>query len=180
MTPQLSALSITSIVLVALPATAISQAPQSYPSKPIRLITEFVAGSGGDALLRVVVEGVSPMVGQAVVIENRAGAGGVVAAEAVARSAPDGYTLFGATPNTQTIRPHLARSNTLDPVKDFTPLTSLAEPTIVIVANPAFPANNLRELIGPRSSPRRSAARRNWSAESSKRPAFSPPNNHPY
>ena len=60
---------------------------------------------------------------------------------------PTGYTLFGATPNTQTIRPHLARVNTLDPVKDFTPLTSLAEPTIVIVANPAFPPNNLKDLI---------------------------------
>lgn len=140
---RLSALACATVTLAAA-APAMSQA---WPAKPVRLITEFVAGSGGDALLRVVAEGLGPMIGQPVVIENRAGAGGVLAAEAVARSAPDGYTLFGATPNTQTIRPHMAKVNTLDPAKDFTPLTSLAEPTIVIVANPSFPANNLRELL---------------------------------
>ncbi len=129
---------------LAAPAAALAQA---YPTKPVRLVTEFVAGSGGDALLRGVVDGVTPIFGQPIVIENRAGAGGVVAAEAVKNSAPDGYTLFGATPNTQTIRPHLARSNPFDPAKDFTPLTSLAEPTIIIIANPAFPASNLKELI---------------------------------
>ncbi|MFM9971216.1 MAG: Bug family tripartite tricarboxylate transporter substrate binding protein [Burkholderiales bacterium] len=134
-------------ILALLPIATLTQAQTAFPTKPIRMITEFVAGSGGDTLLRIVAEGLGPVLGQAVVIENRAGAGGVVAAEAVARSAPDGYTLFGATPNTQTIRPHLARVNTLDPIKDFTPITSLAEPTIVIVANPAFPANNLKELI---------------------------------
>ena len=127
------------------PAMVLAQTP--YPNKPIRMITEFVAGSGGDALLRIISDALGPMIGQPVIIENRAGAGGVVAAEAVAHSAPDGYTLFGATPNTQTIRPHLARINTLDPVKDFTPLTSLAEPTIVIVANPSFPASNMKEMI---------------------------------
>lgn len=137
----------TVIVIAALaPAMALAQAPQ-YPTKPVRMVTEFVPGSGGDALLRVISEGVAGLFGQPVVIENRAGAGGVVAAEAVKNSAPDGYTLFGATPNTQTIRPHLARVNTLDPVKDFTPLTSLAEPTIVIVANPSLPANDLKQLI---------------------------------
>lgn len=144
MKSRLSILSIAVAALVTTPAPVLSQV---YPIKPIRMITEFVAGSGGDSLLRIIADGVSPIFGQPVVIENRAGAGGVVAAEAVARSAPDGYTLFGATPNTQTIRPHMARVNTLDPVKDFTPLTSLAEPTIVIVANPSFPANNLKELI---------------------------------
>jgi tripartite-type tricarboxylate transporter receptor subunit TctC len=120
---------------------------QAYPAKPVRMITEFVAGSGGDAFLRIIAEGVGAGYGQPVVIENRAGAGGMVAAEAVARSAPDGYTLFGATPNTQTIRPHLARVNTLESARDFTALTTLGEPTIVIVANPSFPANDLKGLI---------------------------------
>jgi tripartite-type tricarboxylate transporter receptor subunit TctC len=147
MTFRTNLLSITIAVIALVPEAASAQTPQSYPTKPIRMITEFVAGSGGDALLRIISDGLGPMIGQPVIIENRAGAGGVVAAEAVAHSAPDGYTLFGATPNTQTIRPHLARINTLDPVKDFTPLTSLAEPTIVIVANPSFPAGNMKELI---------------------------------
>jgi tripartite-type tricarboxylate transporter receptor subunit TctC len=121
--------------------------PQTWPTKPVRLITEFVAGSGGDALLRVVVEGLSPRVGQPIIIENRAGAGGVVAAEAVARATPDGYTLLGAAPNTQTVRVHLARSNPFDPAKDFTPLTALGEPTIVIIGAMSFPPNNMKELL---------------------------------
>ncbi len=139
----------TARVLIALGTLLAAQivCAQGFPAKPVRMVTEFVAGSGGDALLRIVAAGMSTNLGQSVVIENRAGAGGVVAAEAVARSAPDGYTLFGATPNTQVIRVHLARSNPFDPVKDFTPITTLGEPTIVVVAHPAFAANNVKELV---------------------------------
>ena len=120
---------------------------QTWPVKPVRLITEFLAGSGGDTALRVIVEGLVPIVGQPVVIENRPGAGGVVAAEVVARAAPDGYTLLGAPPNTQTVRVHLAKSNPFDPAKDFTPITTLGEPTIVIVGATNFAPNTLRELL---------------------------------
>lgn len=133
-----------SAAALALPMAAHAQA---YPSKPVRWITEFFAGSGGDTFLRIVTSGLTPLIGQPIVIENRPGAGGVVAAEAVARSAPDGYTLFGATPNTQVVRVHLAKSNPFDPAKDFTAITTLGEPTIIIVANPSTPYGNVKELI---------------------------------
>jgi tripartite-type tricarboxylate transporter receptor subunit TctC len=129
---------------------------QAYPTKPIRMVTEFVAGSGGDALLRVVAEGMGSVFGQPVVIENRAGGGGVVAAEAVKNSPPDGYTLFGATSNTQVVRVHLARNNSFDPARDFTPLTTIGEATILVVANPSFPPNTFAELLDyARSNPGR-------------------------
>ena len=131
------------------PAGAQSSSTQtaSYPSKPIRLINEFVAGSGGDALLRVVVSGMQPLLGQPVVIENRAGAGGLVAAEAVRNAAPDGYTLLGATPNVQVTRLFLARTQPFDAQKSFTPIVALSDPVFVLMAHPSVPANNLKELI---------------------------------
>ena len=96
---------------------------QPFPAKPLRLITQYQAGSGGDANLRAVAEPFGQFIGQPVVIENRPGAGGVVAAEYVARSAPDGYTILGASSATQVIRVWIARSMPFDPVKDFTPIT---------------------------------------------------------
>ncbi len=120
---------------------------QAYPAKPVRLVTEFLAGSGGDTLLRIFAGGLSQVIGQPVVIDNRGGAGGVVAAQAVLTTAPDGYTLLGISPNTQVIRVHLAKSNPFDPQRDFTPIAAIADPTIVLIANPALPANNLRELV---------------------------------
>ena len=120
---------------------------QAYPSKPVRLVTEFLAGSGGDTLLRVFASGLSQVIGQPVVIDNRGGAGGVVAAQAVLPAAPDGYTILGISPNTQVIRVHLAKSNPFDPQKDFTPIAAIADPTIVLIASPSLPANNLKELV---------------------------------
>jgi len=120
---------------------------QSYPSKPIRLITEFLAGSGGDTLLRIFAGSLGQVMGQPVVIENRGGAGGLVAAEALFRSAPDGYTLGGLSPNTQVVRVHLAKSNPFDPQKDFTPIGIISDPTIVLIAHPSVPAKDLKELI---------------------------------
>jgi len=133
-------------------ALAASLAPQAvwaqgFPAKPVRMVTEFVAGSGGDALLRVLVAGMGTHLGQPVIIENRAGGGGMVAAEAVSRAAPDGYTLLGATPNVPVVRVHMAKNHTFNAFRDLTPITDLAEPAIVIIAHPSLPANNLKELI---------------------------------
>lgn len=129
---------------VSLPTPAWSQA---YPAKPVRLVTEFLAGSGGDTLLRIFAGGLSQALGQAVVIDNRGGAGGVVAAEAVLHAPPDGYTILGVSPNTQVIRVHLARSTPFNPQRDFTPIGAIADPTIIIIANPSVPASNLKELV---------------------------------
>src|SRR4051812_15739514 len=135
------------VAVLAACAIAPAAVAQSYPSKPIRLVNEFVAGSGGDALLRVVVSGMQPIMGQPIVVENRAGGGGVVAAEVVRNSAPDGYTLLGCTQNVHVSRRFLAKTQPFDPETSFTPIVPLSDPVFVLMANPAVPANNLRELL---------------------------------
>jgi tripartite-type tricarboxylate transporter receptor subunit TctC len=137
----------TTATLVATLAATPAVLAQSFPAKPVRMVTEFVAGSGGDALLRVFAAGLSANLGQPIVIENRAGGGGLVAAEAVARSAPDGYTLLGASPNVPVVRMHMAKVHTFDAFRELTPITDIGEPIIVIIAHPTVQANNLKELI---------------------------------
>jgi tripartite-type tricarboxylate transporter receptor subunit TctC len=135
------------VLLLPVLAFPILASAQAYPSKPVRIVTEFVAGSIGDAGLRVVTNRMAETLGQPVVVDNRAGGGGTLAAETVARSAPDGYSMLYASSNTQVVRPHLVKGNTLDPLRDFTPVTAVSEPTIVIVANPSVPASDLKSLI---------------------------------
>jgi tripartite-type tricarboxylate transporter receptor subunit TctC len=120
---------------------------QSWPSKPIRVVTEFVAGAGGDIGVRLIMSQVSTLVGQPIVIENHAGGSGVVAAQMVIRSPADGYTLLAATPNAPVVRVHLARSNQIDAARTLTPVTALFETALVLVAHNSVPASNLGELI---------------------------------
>src|SRR6185436_8152723 len=110
---------------------------QSYPSKPVRLISQYAAGSTGDTLTRIVAGILQDSLAQPIIVENRPGAGGVVAAESVARSTPDGYTLLVAGPGTQVIRVYLVRQQTFDPVKDFTPVIALGESPVIVVAHPS-------------------------------------------
>lgn len=133
---------------LALAAAPLTQtAAQTYPSKPIRLITQFGAGASGDTVVRTVAQPLSEIMGQPVVVENNAGAGGVVAAQQVARSAPDGYTIMAGTSATQVIRRFMAKSMPFDPVKDFTPISQLIQSVTTIVISPSLPVNNFRELI---------------------------------
>jgi tripartite-type tricarboxylate transporter receptor subunit TctC len=120
---------------------------QSFPSRPIRMVTQFSAGSSGDTVVRTLTAPLSDILGQPVVVDNRAGAGGVLAAELVKTAAPDGYTLFAGTSATQVIRLYVAKSTPFDPVKDFTPISQVVESVTTIVMNPEVPATNLRELI---------------------------------
>jgi tripartite-type tricarboxylate transporter receptor subunit TctC len=120
---------------------------QTFPSKPIRIVTQFAPGSSGDTALRFITPAMSESVGQPVVIDSRPGAGGVLAAELVMRSAPDGYTLLSSTSAAHIMRPFLVKNISFDPLKDFTPITQLLDVAAVIVANPSLPANNLRELL---------------------------------
>jgi tripartite-type tricarboxylate transporter receptor subunit TctC len=131
-------------VSLAWPAGAWSQA---YPSKPVRMISQFAAGSGGDVLARIVSSATAEVMGQAVIMENQAGAGGALAAQNVARAAPDGYTLLVATPGTQVTRVFLVRNSAFDPVKDFTPITGVGETPTLIIAHPSVPANSFKELL---------------------------------
>ena len=130
--------------LVALHNTVLAQA---YPTKPVRIFTQYVPGASGDTTIRIMAAPLADLLGQPVIIENRAGAGGVLAADAVARSAPDGHTLLAGSSSTQIIRIFISRSTPFDPVKDFTAITQITESVPTIVANPRLGVNSLAELI---------------------------------
>ena len=120
---------------------------QSYPSKPIRIVVPYPAGGGLDLIARAVGNQLAQRWGQAVVVENKPGSGTIVAAEGVAKSAPDGATLLLTTDSTITINPHLYAKLPYDPVKDFAPVTQLVFLNQLLLAHPAVPAGNLKELI---------------------------------
>jgi tripartite-type tricarboxylate transporter receptor subunit TctC len=124
------------------PATA-----QDYPTKPIRVILEFVAGAQGDINMRAVTGQWSKIAGQPVVVENRPGAGGVLAVEAAIRSAPDGYTLLGSTTSALILRPHLVKSNTIDMSRDLTPITGLWSSPSILAVSSSLPVRSVKELI---------------------------------
>ena len=131
-----------------LAATVTSPASaQTYPSRPIRIVVPYPAGGGIDVMSRLIAQRLAQRFGQAVVVENKPGAGTLVAAESVARATPDGATLMITTDATITINPHLYTKLPYDPVKDFAPVTQLVLLNQLLVANADLPANNLRELI---------------------------------
>ncbi len=121
---------------------------QAFPSKPIRMITEFGVGSGGDIILRVVTTAMTETLGQAIALENRAGAGGVLAAEVVVRAAPDGYTLGTYSPNALVTRRVLAKGGSpIDVLRDLTPITALGDAVMLVFVQPGGAIKSLRELI---------------------------------
>lgn len=122
-------------------------AAAQYPSKPIRIIMPFPAGSAADTATRVVAQSLSQVLGQPVIVDNKPGADGAIAAELAAKSAPDGYTLFEAG-NTQMLGVPILRKNPpYDPVADFTPITSLVRFAFFLVVHPSVPAKTLTELM---------------------------------
>jgi tripartite-type tricarboxylate transporter receptor subunit TctC len=130
--------------LVACPAIA---AAQAFPSKPIKLIVPLAAGGTGDTLARTVGEEMAKTLGQPVVIENKPGAGGLVGTELVANAPADGYTLLAVSPS-HVINPSLhANKKTYDALKDFEPITVMANTHQMIVAHPSVPVKDARELI---------------------------------
>src|SRR5215472_17798801 len=119
---------------------------QTYPNKPIRIVVPFVAGGAVDMLARMLGAKLSESLGQPVIVENRPGAGGNVAADAVAKSPPDGYTILQNT-NGQAISPAIYRSLPFDVVRDFIPVTQLVASQLVLAASPKLAANSVAELI---------------------------------
>ena len=132
------------VVLVAL--TASNLLAQNYPNRPIRIIVPFAAGGAVDQLARLIGNKMSESLNQPVLIENRAGVGGNLGADSVAKSPPDGYTIL-QTPNGQAISPALYRTLPFDAVKDFIPVTQLVASTLILVASPKFQVASLPELI---------------------------------
>ncbi len=120
---------------------------QSYPDKPIKLVVPFPPGGGADNLARSVMPRVGEILGQAVVIENRPGAGGNVGSEAVARAPADGYTLLYGTNGTHGINQALYAKTGFDPVKDFVPVSRMSYIPLMLVVVPSVPANSLKELL---------------------------------
>jgi len=133
------------LALVALASPAQAQSP--YPSKPIRIVVGFPPGGGMDLSARVYSAKLQEALNTPIVVENRPGGTGLLAGEHVAKSAPDGYTLLVGASGQMTINPVLIAKHPYDPVRDFAPITTLAQFPMVIAVNPSFPAKTLAELI---------------------------------
>ncbi|WP_380068602.1 Bug family tripartite tricarboxylate transporter substrate binding protein [Dankookia sp. GCM10030260] len=134
--------------MLALPALlAAGRARAAWPERPIRLIVPFPAGSGTDILARMLADPLGRALGQAVVLENRPGANGVVGAEAAAKAPADGYTLMMMGTSVGAINPHTLRRLPYDPLRDFAPIGSIAETPYVLVVPPAAPGEDLAGWI---------------------------------
>ncbi len=120
---------------------------QDYPLRPVTLVVPFPPGGPTDLFARRIAIELSKALGKQVVVENRAGAGGVVGSQAVARAAPDGYTLLMATTGTHAINATLYPKAGYDPVRDFAPICTVSRTANLLVVNPAVPAKTVKELI---------------------------------
>src|SRR5438876_1896656 len=127
---------------------------QTYPTRPVKLIVPFPAGSATDQIARLAGAELQQALGQAFVVENKAGAQGAIAAAEVAKAAPDGYTLMLTTNTPQAANVSLFKKLNYDPVKDFTPITRYGTTSFMLMVRPDFPAKDLKGLIAhPRSQP---------------------------
>ncbi len=131
-----------SVVLSVSPVLA-----QSYPEKPIRVIIPFAAGAGSDITARLVANDMQQRLGTTLVVDNRPGANGMLAAETVARAAPDGYTLFFTTVSTQAANPSLYKKLPYDPIRDFTPVGRISLSQHVLVVHPSVKAASVQDLV---------------------------------
>jgi tripartite-type tricarboxylate transporter receptor subunit TctC len=127
-------------------ATALPAYAQAYPNKPIRLLVGYSAGGGVDAMARLLAPRLSTLLGQPIVVENRAGAAGLIAGDAAAKSAPDGYTLMLAD-SSMLIAQHLQAKMSFDPLKDFAPVASVFSLPLMIVTTNNFPAKTPKEFL---------------------------------
>ena len=122
-------------------------AAQSYPSKPIRIVTPYNPGGTADIMARLVAQRLTETLGQPAVVENRAGASGMIGADHVAKSAPDGYTLLAAYVTEIAIVPSLFPKAAYDPVKDLAPVALTALTPMILVVNPSIPAKSVKEFV---------------------------------
>ena len=135
------------VIIAWVVAASATLAHAQYPNKPIKMVVPFLAGGTTDIMARAMAAELQKAFGQAVVVENKAGAGGNIGADFVAKSAPDGYTLLMGTVGTHGINVSLYPKMPYDAVKDFAPVSLVAAVPNVLVAAPSFPVNSVKELI---------------------------------
>jgi putative tricarboxylic transport membrane protein len=144
-TPRLRAIAASALVFAGLASAASAQPP--YPNRTITLVLPFAAGSGTDTTTRIISQHLGIALGVGIVIDNKPGANGMIAATYVARAAPDGYTLFVTTNTTHSANPYLLKTLTYDPVKDFTPIARTGDLPFMLVVHPDVPAKTVAELV---------------------------------
>jgi tripartite-type tricarboxylate transporter receptor subunit TctC len=132
------------LVAVLFPLAAFAQ---TYPDKPIRVIVPVPAGGTPDVVARMVAPGLSGLLGQQLVIDNRGGAGGLIGAEMAAKAVPDGYTLFFSSPGSLTILPHLQKHVNYDTLRDFAPVSLVSTGPFLLITHPSVPVKSVKELL---------------------------------
>ena len=135
------------LVAAALACAPLAAFAQAWPSKPITYIVPFTPGGTTDVIGRQIAQGLAPMLGQPVVVDNKPGAAGAVGATAVAKAKPDGYTLLGGTISTHAINASLYPNLPYDPIKDFEPITLVGYIPNALYVDPALPVKSVQELI---------------------------------
>ena len=145
--PRFTKLLRAALPLLTLAAAPYAAAADAYPSKPIRMVVPFAAGSGTDAVARITAKELGDALKANVVVDNRPGANGAIAAEIVAQAAPDGYTLFMTTNTTHSANPSLMKKLSYDPIRDFTPVARMGNLPFILVVNPKLPVKTVPELI---------------------------------
>jgi tripartite-type tricarboxylate transporter receptor subunit TctC len=143
----LAAVFLAGSLLALAPSSPTQAQAQAWPVKPIRLVVPYPPGGSTDLLARSMGQKLGEALGQQIIVDNRAGASGMLGSEIVARAAPDGYTILLGTGATHGLNLLLSKTVPYDPVKDFTPITAAAEVPIILVVHPSVPAANAKELV---------------------------------
>src|SRR5256885_4727362 len=135
------------VAVLAFACPAFGLAQGVFPSRPVSMVIGFAPGGGADITARIIVKKLSENIGQSIIVENRAGAGGNIAATAVAKAAPDGYTIYLANVGVLAVAPHLISNLPFNPERDFAPITMAVVLDNVLVVHPSVAARTLAEYI---------------------------------
>src|SRR5262249_30170508 len=128
-------------------AAAPAWGQETFPAKPIRVVIGYAAGGGNDIIVRVMTPELSKSLGQPVVVENKPGAQSIIAAETVARAAPDGYTILMGPSGPMTINPATYSKLPYDPVRDFAPISTICQFPLLVTVDAKLPIHSIKELI---------------------------------
>ena len=145
--PRSSCILLGLLFALGMASSAAEDLPKLYPERPIKILVGFAAGGGTDVAARIVAQKLTETIGQSVVVENRPGASGMIAAEAVAKSGADGYTLMMGTQTTLAVAPALYRKFSIDATKDFAGVAKAGVSPLVLVVHPSVPARSVTDLI---------------------------------